>query len=58
MHAFDTTKEVNKKKKNFSKLNSPVISNPAVRCEVGEPAKAIEPNVAPPSVPVRFINFN
>lgn len=41
-----------------AEVNSPVISNPAVRCEVGEPAKAIEPNVAPPSVPVKCINFN
>lgn len=47
-----------KKKKEDAEVNSPVISNPAVRCEVGEPAKAIEPNVAPPSVPVKCINFN
>jgi hypothetical protein len=35
-------------------LNSPVINNPAVRCEVGEPASAIDPKVAPPSVPAKF----
>ena len=32
-------------------IYSPVISNPAVRCDVGEPANAIDPKVAPPSVP-------
>lgn len=35
----------------FFPFNSPVMSNPAVRWDVGEPANAIDPNVAPPRVP-------
>lgn len=31
------------------------MSSPAVRWDVGEPAKAIEPKVAPPSVPNKKI---
>lgn len=36
----------------------PVISSPAVRWDVGEPAKAIEPKVAPPSVPNKNMKQN
>ena len=42
-----------KKKTEFFFL--PVISSPAVRWEVGEPAKAIDPKVAPPRVPLNYI---
>lgn len=38
--------------KNSVAENSPVISKPAVKCEVGEPANAIDPKVAPPRVPL------
>lgn len=43
--------------RNVGKINevnvSPVISNPAVRWDVGDPASAIEPSVAPPRVPAK-----
>jgi hypothetical protein len=37
--------------KKGEKVFLPVMSNPAVRWDVGEPANAIDPKVAPPSVP-------